>query len=55
MKYLIKFKYVFYRRSAAGMTNTRSAHSLAKVSNIKNTEDFVYESRVGFFDGREVV
>lgn len=34
----------FSRKKATGMSHNRSAHALAKVSNIPNVEDFVYET-----------
>lgn len=38
---------------ASGMAHHRSAHALAKVSNLSNVEDFVYESRLAPFAGLE--
>lgn len=34
-----------FRKNVAGMRHRRSAHALAKVSNLSNVEDFVYEYR----------
>lgn len=42
--------YHFRRKIASGMSHHRSAHALAKVSNIQNVEDYVYESFVASMD-----
>lgn len=34
-----------FRKTTAGMAHHRSAHAVAKVSDFRNIEDFVYESR----------
>lgn len=45
--------FIYFRKSAAGMSHHRSAHAMAKLSDIPKIEDFVYEPRTSLVD-REI-